>query len=150
MVEVGQQAPDFELTDTAGNSVKLSDFRGKPVVLFFFPMAFTGVCERQLSTHQQRLGEFQALGAQVIAISADQTASQREFANHCGVNGFPILSDARHKAIQAYGVYRESGPVNERATFVIDKNGTIVYKFIEESPGNWRGIDVELEQLRKL
>ncbi len=99
MVEVGQQAPDFELTDTAGNSVKLSDFRGKPVVLFFFPMAFTGVCERQLSTHQQRLGEFQALGAQVIAISADQTASQREFANHCGVNGFPILSDARHKAI---------------------------------------------------
>lgn len=150
VIEVGQRAPDFELTDTEQNTVRLSDFHGKPVVLFFFPMAFTGVCELQLSQHQHRLQDFTDLGAQVLAISADQRAAQKEFASRCGVNGFPILSDARHNVIKAYGVYREAGPVNERATFILGKDGNIVYKFIEAAPGNWQGIDVELEQLRKL
>ncbi|MGI8913124.1 MAG: redoxin domain-containing protein [Chloroflexota bacterium] len=70
MVAVGQEAPDFTLRDTANQEVKLSSLRGKPVVLAFFPKAFTGTCERQLSEHQHRLSEFTALGAQVVAIRA--------------------------------------------------------------------------------
>lgn len=151
MVDVGQPAPDFTLTDTANNEVKLSDFRGKPVVLAFFPKAFTGTCERQLSEHQHRLSEFQALGAQVVAISTDQGPAQKAFAANCGVTGYPILSDFRHQAVRAYGIFRETGGLpNERATFIVDKDGKLAYKFIEPAPGNWQGIDPELAELRKL
>ena len=151
MVQVGQQAPDFTLTDTAGQEVKLSSFKGKPVVLAFFPKAFTGTCERQLSEHQHRLGEFTALGAQVLAISTDQGPSQKAFAANCGVDGYPILSDFRHQVVQAYGIHRPTGGApNERATFIVDKDGKLAYSFIEPAIGNWQGIDPELAELRKL
>lgn len=151
MVAVGQAAPDFTLNDTANQEVKLSDYRGKPVVLAFFPKAFTGTCERQLSEHQHHLGEFTALGAQVIAISTDQGPSQKAFAANCGVTGFPILSDFRHQVVQAYGIYRPSGGApNERATFIVDKDGKLAYSFVEPVLGNWQGIEPELAELRKL
>lgn len=151
MVDVGQAAPDFTLTDTNNQEVTLSSFRGKPVVLAFFPKAFTGTCERQLSEHQHRLADFSALNAQVIAISTDQGPSQKAFAAHCGVDGFPILSDFRSKVVKAYGISRDSGALaNERATFIIDKNGNLAYKFIEPNPGQWAGIDPEIAELKKL
>ena len=151
MVAEGQEAPDFTLTDVTNQEVSLSSFRGKPVVLAFFPKAFTGTCERQLSEHQHRLSEFNALGAQVIAISTDQGPSQKAFAAQCGVDGFPILSDFRHQVVRAYGIYRESGGIaNERATFIVDKDGKLAYKHVEPAPGNWQGIDPELAELRKL
>lgn len=151
MVQVGQQAPDFTLTDTAGQDVKLSSFQGKPVVLAFFPKAFTGTCERQLSEHQHRLAEFTALGAQVVAISTDQSPSQKAFAANCGVDGFPILSDFRHQVVQAYGIHRPTGGApNERATFIIDRDGKVAYSFVEPVIGNWQGIDPELTELRKM
>ena len=151
MVDVGQEAPDFKLPDTNNQEVRLSDFRGKPVVLAFFPKAFTGTCERQLSEHQHRLQDFAALGAQVIAISTDQGPSQKAFAAQCGVTGFPILSDFRHQVMQQYGIYRESGALaNERATFIIAKDGKLAYKHIEPKPGEWQGVEPELAELRKL
>ena len=152
MVDVGQQAPDFTLQDTQGREVTLSSFRGKaPVVLAFFPKAFTGTCERQLSEHQHRLAEFQQLGAQVLAISTDQSPSQQAFAAQCGVQGYPILSDFRHAVVQAYGIARPIGNLaNERATFIIAKDGTVAYKFVEPAPGNWQGIEPELTELKKL
>ena len=152
MVDVGQEAPDFSLGDTAGNTVQLSSFRGKAaVVLAFFPKAFTGTCERQVSEHQHRLADFQKLGAQVFAISTDQSPSQKAFAAQCGVSGFPILSDFRHQVVRQYGIYRESGgAANERATFIVDKNGKIAYKHVEPVIGEWQGIEPELTELRKL
>lgn len=151
MVDVGQAAPDFALNDTENKEVRLSDFRGKPVVLAFFPKAFTGTCERQLSEHQHHIDEFRQLGAQVVAISTDQSPAQKAFASNCGVKDFPILSDFRHQVMQQYGIYRESGNLaNERATFIVAPDGTLAYKFVEPSPGNWQGIEPELAELRKL
>ena len=151
MVEVGQEAPDFTLTDTENQEVRLSSFRGKPVVLAFFPKAFTGTCERQVSEHQHHIEEFAQLGAQVLAISTDQGPSQKAFASQCGVKDFPILSDFRHQVVRSYGIYLESGGrANERATFIVDKDGKLAYKFVEPVAANWQGIEPELAELRKL
>ncbi len=150
MVDVGQQAPEFTLTDTNNQEVHLSSFRGKAVVIAFFPKAFTGTCERQLSDHQHHLSEFEALNAQVIAISTDQGPSQKAFAGNCSIT-YPVLSDFRHKVITQFGINRETGLVaNERAVFIIDKDGKLAWKHIEAAPGQWSGVAPELEALKKL
>ena len=151
MVEVGQPAPQFTLLGQGNKDVSLADFKGQNLVLFFFPKAFTGTCERQLSEHQHHIAEFRQLGAQVIAISTDQSPAQKAFASNCGVQDFPILSDFRHQVMQQYGIYRESGNLaNERATFIVAPDGKLAYKFVEPAPGNWQGIEPELAELRKL
>jgi len=150
--EVGQPAPDFALYDTAGNLVHLSDFRGKNVVLFFFPKAFTGTCERQISTHAQEIDTFTALNAVVLGVSTDQSPSQAAFARQCDPGGkVRLLSDFRHRVVNLYGVGVPEGNLpNQRATFIIDRNGTLRYRYIEPAPSGWQGIAPELEVLRQL
>jgi peroxiredoxin/predicted kinase len=151
-LDVGQPAPDFTLDAHDGSQVSLSSFKGKKnVVVFFFPKAFTGTCERQVTGHGQDLSKFADLDAEVLGISTDQSPSQAAFAKACGNVSFKLLSDHRHKTVNAYGVARAEGALsNERAAFVIDKQGIVRYKQVEPKPGDWAGTAGELEALGKL
>jgi peroxiredoxin len=150
--EVGQPAPDFTLPSTEGGDVTLSSFKGKKnVVVFFFPKAFTGTCERQVTGHAADLDTFKTLDAEVLGISTDQTPSQQAFAKQCGQVTFPLLSDHRFKAVMDWGVGKtEGGLPNDRAGFVVDKQGVVRFKHVEAKPGEWSGTAGELEALRKI
>ena len=130
-IEVGQEAPDFELRDQDRNTVKLSDFRGKQnVVLVFYPFTFTGVCQGELCELRDNLASFETSAAQVLAISNDTPFAQKKWAEEQGF-GFPVLSDFwPHGAVsRAYGVFNEANGAAKRATFVIDKSGKVVATF---------------------
>ncbi len=150
--DVGQAAPDFTLPSITGSDVSLSSYKGqKNVVVFFFPKAFTGTCERQNAGHAADYAKFQELNAEVIGISTDQTPSQTAFAKQCGNDKFPVLSDNRFKTVMDYGVGKPTGGLpNDRASFVVDKNGVIQYKFIEPNPGQWSGTEGALAALKKI
>lgn len=135
---VGEVAPDFELSATGNRKIKLSDYRGKKnVVLAFYPFAFSPTCSLQLPGLQDHLNEFAQYDAEVLGISVDSKHSNMAFAEHLHLS-FPLLSDFERKVTAAYGVMREGG-FAERATFVIDQQGKIVYSHInsmDEVPDN--------------
>ena len=128
--EVGTKAPGFTLPDGEGNTVSLSDFSGKKVVLYFYPKDNTPGCTRQACAFAGAFEEFKQIGAVVIGISKDSTASHKKFAEKHGLP-FILLSDPELTTIQAYGVWQEKklyGKVSMgvvRSTFVIDENGVI-------------------------
>ena len=130
MLEVGMKAPAFTLPDKDGNPVSLSDFAGKRVVLYFYPRDNTPGCTRQACAFAGAFEEFKQIGAVVIGISKDSTASHKKFAEKHGLP-FLLLSDPELTAIQAYGVWQEKknyGKVSMgvvRSTFIIDENGVI-------------------------
>ena len=133
-VEPGQVAPDFTLKDQDGNDVSLSSFRGsRNVVIVFYPFTFTGVCEGELCALRDDLSEFDAVKAQVLAISCDSRHAQKQWASKQGFT-FPVLSDfwPHGEVSRAYGVFNEQLGCANRATFVIDKQGVIADVF--ESP----------------
>ena len=130
MLEINQMAPDFTLTDQDGNSVSLSDFRGRRVVLYFYPRDNTPDCTRQACAFASAFERFREIDAVVIGISKDSTASHRKFADKYDLP-FILLSDPELQAIQAFGVWQEKknyGKVSMgvvRSTFVIDEEGRI-------------------------
>ncbi len=130
MLEAGMKAPDFTLSDKNGNAVSLSDFRGKKVVLYFYPKDNTPGCTRQACAFAGLYGEFTKRNIEVIGISKDSVASHLKFAEKHGLD-FVLLSDPELTAIQAYGVWQEKklyGKVSMgvvRTTFIIDENGCI-------------------------
>ena len=130
MLEVGMKAPNFTLNDKDGNSVSLSDFLGKKVVLYFYPKDNTPGCTRQACAFAGAYGEFKARGIEIIGISKDSVASHQRFAEKYNLP-FILLSDTELCAIQAYGVWQEKklyGKVSMgvvRTTFIIDENGNI-------------------------
>jgi glutaredoxin-dependent peroxiredoxin len=152
VVEVGQPAPQFTLFGEGNKEVTLADFHGQNLVLFFFPRAFTGTCERQLVEHARAGDQFAALGAKVVGVSTDHVPSLQKFAEHCEAAGkVTLLSDFRRKAVEAYGVAVESGPLpNQRAVFIIDREGTIRYAHVEPNPGQFQGVEPELEALQQI
>ncbi|WNV75247.1 peroxiredoxin [Geodermatophilus sp. DSM 44513] len=125
---VGTAAPDFTLPDANGQPVSLSDFRGRPVVLVFYPLDWSPGCSRQLELYQQELGEFEARGASVIGVSVDSIYSHGAWAAVRGIT-FPLLADFHPKGEVArhYGVWRESDGFSDRALYVIDADGVIRY-----------------------
>ena len=139
-IEVGQEAPDFELPDQDNNKVKLSDFRGKQnVVVVFYPITFTGVCTGELCELRDDLAAYQRADAQVLAISCDSRFAQKKFADEQGYN-FPVLSDFwPHGAVsRAYGVFNEQLGAAMRGTFVIDKEGNVASTFASPDLGTPR------------
>jgi peroxiredoxin Q/BCP len=150
--KVGQPAPDFTLNGTDGKAHKLSDYRGQNVVLFFFPKAFTGTCETQISTHAHEADKFKQHNAVVLGVSTDQTPAQAAFAKGCDPEGkVVLLSDFRHQVVKQYGVHEEeANRANDRATFIIDKNGVVQYAHVEPDAGKWAGTAPEYEALGKL
>jgi peroxiredoxin len=128
---VGAPAPDFELRDANGGTVRLSDFRGRPVVLAFYPLDWSPTCSDQLSLYQSELEGFQRLGAQVVGISVDSIYSHGAWAAVRGIT-FPLLADFHPKGEVArrYQVWREGDGFSERALYVIDGDGIIRYSHV--------------------
>ena len=130
MLQAGIKAPDFTLLDPTGKPVSLSDFFGKPIVLYFYPKDNTPGCTRQACAFAGLYGEFQRRGITVIGISKDSVASHVKFAQKYSLP-FILLSDPEQKAIGAYGVLKEKNMYGKtvlgvvRTTFLIDPDGTI-------------------------
>ena len=130
MLEVGMKAPDFTLLDKRGNSVSLSDFLGKKVVLYFYPKDSTPGCTRQACAFAQNHSNFEDKNVVVIGVSKDSVASHLRFAEKYELP-FVLLSDPELQAIQAYGVWQEKklyGKVSMgvvRSTYLIDEQGVI-------------------------
>jgi peroxiredoxin Q/BCP len=130
MVEEGKPAPDFELTTDAGEKVKLSDYRGKPVVLYFYPKDDTPGCTTQACGIRDVYGEFQQRGAVVLGVSPDNETSHVKFKEKYSLP-FTLLADPEHKASEEYGVWVEKNSYGqkrmgvERSTFLIDSEGRV-------------------------
>jgi peroxiredoxin len=152
MIEVGQEAPDFELPSTGGGPVRLSSFRGdRPVVVVFYPFAFTRVCQGELCQLRDDFAPFESAGVQVLAVSCDPGPSQRKWAEEQGYQ-FPVLSDFwPHGAVaRAYGVFNEALGCANRATFVVDRDGRVVDVFGTDTLGTPREHERYGEALAKL
>lgn len=124
MIDEGTQAPDFELTADDGSIVRLSDFRGKPVVLYFYPRSDTPGCTKQACGIRDAFDRFEERGAVVLGVSSDRVESQACFREKYDLP-FTLLADPQGTAGAAYGVVRAGKDSFERSTFLIDSEGTI-------------------------
>jgi peroxiredoxin Q/BCP len=130
MVETGHEAPDFELPDESGRIVKLSDYRGTPVVVYFYPKADTPGCTTQACGVRDHQSDYAAVGATVLGISPDSVAKVKRFHDNQGLN-FRLLADEDHSVAESYGVWVQKSMYgrtymgNERTTFIIDAGGRV-------------------------
>ena len=148
----GTLAPDFALKSTPDQTVRLSEFRGRPVVLAFYPADWSPVCGDQMALYNEMLSEFQGLGAEVLGISVDGPWCHAAFSRERKLH-FPLLADFEPKGEVAklYGVYRPSDGTSERALFVINADGIIHWSYVSPvgvNPGA-AGILKALEELQE-
>ena len=144
MLQIGQKAPSFTTVDSAKNKVSLEDFKGKNVLLLFYPAAFTGVCTKELCSTRDELSYYENLNVQILAISVDGIFTLAKFKELNNYN-FPLLCDFNKEVSAAYGVlYAEWNfmkGIAKRSAFVIDKEGTIRYAEIKEMAGDLPDFD---------
>jgi len=139
VLDVGDTAPDFELESDEGETVKLSDFRGKKVVLYFYPKDDTPGCTTEACEFRDRQPDLDTLGATVLGVSPDGVASHRKFKDKYGLT-FTLLADPDHSVAEAYGAWGEKkmyGKTYEgvlRSTFIIDEEGKIEQVFAKVRP----------------
>ncbi|AMQ01835.1 Peroxiredoxin [Pedobacter cryoconitis] len=144
-LQIGDQAPDFKLFSSDLKETSLADFKGKKLVLQFFPMAFTGTCTTQLCTMRDSFGFYQGMNAEVLGISVDSPFTLAKFKEEQFYQ-FPLLSDFNKETSTAYQsiyeefVYNLKG-VSKRAAFVIDEEGKIIYAEVLESAGDLPDFD---------
>jgi len=140
MAKIGDAAPDFTLKNTDKIDVSLSDYRGRSVILAFYPGAFTGVCDKEMCAFQDNLGNLNDAEAVVLGISVDSPWANAEFARKYGLE-FTLLSDLDRKVVKSYdasfvGLGGIEGYVcANRVVIVIDKSGIIQYRWVAENPG---------------
>jgi peroxiredoxin len=149
-LEPGTQAPDFKLHSTPDQLVSLSDFRGSPVILAFYPADWSPVCGDQMALYNEILSEFHRFKAVILGISVDGSWCHAAFAHDRKLH-FPLLADFEPKGAVArsYGVYRDADGFTERALFVIDPKGTIHWSYLSPVGVN-PGADGILEALEDL
>jgi peroxiredoxin Q/BCP len=139
MVEEGTEAPDFELPSDAGEPMRLSSLRGRPVVLYFYPKDDTPGCTKQACGLRDVYGEIEERGAIVLGVSPDTEASHVKFKSKYGLP-FTLLADPEHEVAERYGVWVEKTSYGrrsmgiKRSTFVIDADGKVVSAMIGVSP----------------
>jgi peroxiredoxin len=139
---IGDPAPEFELTNQFGENVSLASFKGKkPVVIVFYPLSFSGICTGELCEIRDNFARFDNENVELLAISVDSKFVQKQFAEQEGYK-FSVLADFwPHGAVaKQYGVFIEDSGIANRATFVINKSGELVSKFIT-APGQARSLD---------
>ncbi|MGZ4387977.1 MAG: thioredoxin-dependent thiol peroxidase [Gaiellaceae bacterium] len=147
MVEEGKPAPDFELATDAGETVKLSDFRGKPVVLYFYPKDDTPGCTAQACAIRDAWSDF-ADRAVVLGVSPDDESSHVKFKEKYELP-FTLLADTGHEVAEAYDVWKERSMYGktfmgiERSTFVIDREGNVAREFRKVKPDEHAGLVLE-------
>lgn len=135
MVQVGRDAPDFELEAVVNgefDTVKLSDFRGKWVVLFFWPLDFTFVCPTEVTAFSNRIDKFRELEAEVLGASIDSKYTHLAWQEKIGPIRFPMLSDINKEASREYGVLIEEQGVALRGLFIIDPEGKLRYQVVHD------------------
>ncbi|HVP38061.1 MAG TPA: peroxiredoxin [Candidatus Saccharimonadales bacterium] len=129
-LEVGSPAPDFELPATNGETVRLSDYRGrKHVMLVFYPLDWSPVCSNQLPALEGEKQRFEALDTQILGISVDSRWSHDAFARSLGLS-FPLLADIHRTVLSQYGMLREKDNISERAMVIVDKKGILRYRHV--------------------
>ena len=151
MVDVGDEAPDFELPDQDRSPVRLSSYRGsKNVVLVFYPLSFTGTCQGEMCAIRDSIAEFSGDDVQTLAVSVDSTAVHKRWADEQGYT-FPLLADfwPHGEVAKTYGVLQEDFGLALRGTFIIDKQGVVAYKVVNEIP-DARDLDAYREVLARL
>ncbi len=152
-IQVGQEAPDFKLFSDEKKEVKLSDYRGKNVVLNFFPAAFTGKCTAQLCDARDNMKKYENLNAQILGISVDSVFTLAKFKAENEYT-FPLLSDFNKDVCKEYDAFSEKfvlnmNGVSKRAAFVIDTEGVVVYAEVLPNAGelpNFAAIRQSLEK----
>jgi len=146
----GTRAPDFELPSAPDQKVSLVEFRGRPVILAFYPGDWSPVCSDQLALYQELLTEFQRFNAQLLGISVDGVWSHRAFAQDRNLR-FPLLADFEPKGevARAYQVYRAQEGTSERALYVIDAEGLVRWSYVSPVSVN-PGADGILRALERL
>lgn len=133
MIESGAQAPDFEAPTSQGRTLKLSTLRGKSVILYFYPKAFTSGCAMETRTFGQLYPKLSAKGVEVVGVSVDDAEKQTAFAVDCHAD-FPLVADHDKKIAQSYGVLGTFG-VAKRVTFYIDPSGKVADVVESMRPG---------------
>jgi peroxiredoxin len=144
-LQIGELAPDFKLYSSELKEVALSDYKGKKLVIQFFPMAFTGVCTAQLCAMRDSFGYYQGMDAEVVGISVDSPFTLAKFKEEEAYQ-FPLLSDFNKETSPAYGAFYEEFAFNlkgvsKRAAFVLDEEGKIIYAEVLEDAGNMPDFD---------
>jgi peroxiredoxin len=138
-VDVGSKAPDFTLNNQDREPVTLSQLRGRPVVLAFFPAAFSSVCQKELCTFRDSVNTLNRANAQVLGVSVDTFFALKAFQDQQNLN-FPLLSDFNKQVIREYGVFNEDmiglKGIAKRAVFVLDKDGVVRHREVLEDARN--------------
>ena len=150
-IEVGRSAPDFELTDHNGQTVRLSDYRGRrPVALVFYPFAFSGICTGELCELRDNIGLFADANVQLVGISCDPMHAQRAWAE-AEKYEFPLLSDfwPHGEVAKAYGVFNDKIGFAIRGTFLLDTAGVLRWSLVN-GPGEARPLSTYREALAAL
>jgi peroxiredoxin Q/BCP len=124
-VDAGDAAPDFELPGTGGRTYRLADYRGRKVILAFYPGDFTAVCTKQFCSYRDQSERLDELGAEVLGISPQSVESHERFTEEKRLN-VPLLADEEKGVAQAYGVV--AGPMVRRAIFIVDEEGIVRHR----------------------
>lgn len=152
-IEIGQAAPDFTLVDSDMKMGSLGEYRGKNVLLLFFPLAFTSVCTAELCSVRDEIATYNELNAEVLAVSVDTLFTLKKFKEEQGLR-FRLLSDFNKDAARAYGALYEDyfgmRGVAKRAAFVIDMEGRIAYSEVLENDSEWPDFEAIKQKLAGL
>ena len=137
-LKAGDPAPDFELPGTGGKTYRLTDYRGRKLILAFYPGDFTAVCTRQFCSYRDEGERLDELGAEVLGISSQSVDSHERFAKEKSLN-LPLLADVDKEVARAYGV--TMGPTVRRAIFVIDEEGVIRHEKVSLTGLGYESVD---------
>ena len=149
-LDIGAVAPDFALRDQHAQEVALSDFRGRALLVVFYPFAFSGVCTGELTGFRDRLGDFETDGSTLVAISCDPVFAVRAFADRDALF-FPLLSDfwPHGEVTRAWDVFDERSGAPRRSSYVIDAGGTVRWA-LHNAPGEARDLDEQAARLAEV
>jgi peroxiredoxin (alkyl hydroperoxide reductase subunit C) len=148
MIAAGEPAPDFTLRDQDGEKVSLTDFKGRKVLLIFYPMDFSPLCSDQLSIYQEVKPEIAAKGVELLGISVDHPYAHKAFQEKLGVDT-PLLADFEPKGevARAYGSYLDGLGFAKRTLVLIDEEGVVAWTYESPSPGEFPGANVIFDAL---
>ncbi|MCL4328310.1 MAG: thioredoxin-dependent thiol peroxidase [Candidatus Thermoplasmatota archaeon] len=146
LLKVGDKAPDFEAKDQNGNTVKLSEYRGKPVVVYFYPKDDTPGCTTEACNFRDNISSYKDHGVQVLGVSVDSENSHKKFQDKYSLN-FTLVSDKSKDIVEKYGVKGEFGSA-KRVTYLVKPDGTIGYVYGKVTPKD-HAVDV-MEKLKEL
>ena len=151
ILQKGEMAPDFTLKDQGSKEFRLSDFRGKRILLSFHPLAWTGVCAKQMKSLDDNADIFESLNTVLVGISVDSVPTKKAWAEHLGINRVRLLSDFwPHGGVaRLYGLFRQKDGISQRANVIVDENCKVIFSKVYEL-GELPDLQEIIEQLQAL